>query len=140
MSRTPAITELLNGQAVKLGFASTSVTSNRGSARCSARAQVAPPNPPPRRTMRALACARVGPASNAAETAATPPRRNVRRVSRITVCTSMLRCEPSCDLPDFVVGKPFGDAAHHGCRTLAGAEFLHHSDDLGLFASADRGN
>src|SRR5438270_6551371 len=55
MSRRPAITALLNGHAVKVGFGSTSVISNWGSARRSARAQVAPPKPPPTMTMRGLA-------------------------------------------------------------------------------------
>src|SRR5260370_369232 len=54
MPGRPAITALLNGHAVKVGFGSTSLTSNWGSARRSARAQVAPPKPPPMTTMRSL--------------------------------------------------------------------------------------
>src|ERR1700722_5402714 len=58
MSRSPAITSLLNGHAVNCGLASTSVTSRRGSARRRNRAAVAPPNPPPTTTTRADAWAR----------------------------------------------------------------------------------
>ena len=44
------MTVLLNGQAVKVWLASTSVTVVRGSMRLSVRAQVAPANPPPTTT------------------------------------------------------------------------------------------
>jgi hypothetical protein len=46
---------LLNGQAVKTRLASTKVTAKRGLSRFSARAQVAPANPPPITTTRVAA-------------------------------------------------------------------------------------
>ena len=46
------MTLLLNGQAVKVGLASTSVTVMRGSMRLRKRAQVAPAKPPPTTTTR----------------------------------------------------------------------------------------
>ena len=52
MSRRPAITSLLNGQAVNTLFASISVTSSDALARFNARAQAAPPKPPPTTTTR----------------------------------------------------------------------------------------
>ena len=57
MSRKPAITSLLNGHAVKVRLASTSVTCSLGLILRKARAQLAPPNPPPTTTMRAADCA-----------------------------------------------------------------------------------
>src|SRR5215469_11588530 len=80
MSRRPAITALLNGQAVKVGLGSTRVISNPASAWCIARAQAAPPKPPPRMTTRGFPCAIAGVASSA-----TAPLRNVRRVVQSTV-------------------------------------------------------
>ena len=58
MSRTPAITTLLNGQAMNVLFGSSNMTSSRGSARRRNRAAVAPPNPPPTTTTRGVAWAR----------------------------------------------------------------------------------
>ena len=58
MSRWPAITSLLNGQAVKVALGSTSTTSMRGSERRRKRAAVAPPKPPPITTTRGAVWAR----------------------------------------------------------------------------------
>ena len=78
MSRDPAITSLLNGQAVKSALASISVTSIRGSARCTNRAAVAPPKPPPITTTRVAVCAR---AMNGAARRAVAVARRLRRVA-----------------------------------------------------------
>src|SRR5271165_3802639 len=111
MLRRPAITALLNGQAVKIGLGSMSVTSNRGSARRNARAHVAPANPPPRMTMRAFACAKDGFGNSA--TAAAAPLRNARRVAPITAEPSMLFSHPGGDRPDLVVGEALRNASHY---------------------------
>src|SRR6185436_1810336 len=77
------MTLLLNGQAVKVLFGSTSVTCNFGSIAFSARAQLAPPKPPPITTTRAAACAKAGRGNDAAATvAAAPTRQNSRRLMR----------------------------------------------------------
>src|SRR5450432_255579 len=82
MSRKPAITSLLNGQAVKIRFGSISVTSSPGLIRLSARAQPAPPKPPPITTTRAAdrAIAGQGSVSDAADAAM--PRTTFLRVRR----------------------------------------------------------
>ena len=69
------MTLLLNGQAVKVLFGSTSVTCSFGSIAFSARAQLAPPKPPPITTTRAAACANAGSGNASAVTVAAPRRR-----------------------------------------------------------------
>src|ERR1700687_1958169 len=77
------MTSLLNGQATKIRFGSISVTSSFASIRLSARAQLAPPKPPPITTMRAADCARDGQGKvNAAADAATPPTTFLRVIRR----------------------------------------------------------
>src|SRR5882724_3102130 len=77
------MTLLLNGQAVKVLFGSTSVTCNFGSIAFNARAQLAPPKPPPITTTRAADCAKAGSGNDAAATvAAAPTRQNSRRLMR----------------------------------------------------------
>src|SRR6266700_442181 len=122
MSRRPVITALLNGQAVKIAFGSTSVTANWGSARRSVRAQVAPANPPPTTTMRALPCAKAGDGSSTTEAAAALPLRNPRRVGRITTSASVLHRKPGGNCTGLFVREALGDAAHYRRRALAGAE------------------
>src|SRR6516165_10477882 len=82
MPRKPAITSLLNGQAVYIRFGSTNVTCSFGSVRCNVRAQAAPAKPPPITTTRAETCARQtdGNASDAADAAMpeTAPRRVIK--------------------------------------------------------------
>src|SRR6516162_4926625 len=133
MSRSPAMTALLNGQAVNVGLGSTRVISNPASARCSARAHPAPPKPPPRITIRGLVWAIAGVTSSAA-----PPIKNALRVVRTTGRSSMLPAQPSGNRPDLVAGKAFRYPPHHRRRALAGAKGLHRRDDLGRIAAADR--
>src|SRR5258708_12005917 len=67
----PASTPLLNGQAVKVRLASTSVTLMRGSSALTARAQEAPAKPPPMTTTRPAApCASAGSGRSAVDVAA----------------------------------------------------------------------
>src|SRR6516165_1496360 len=81
MSRRPAITSLLNGHDVKIGFASTSVTSSRASSRLIMRAAVAPAKPPPITTIRGGApCARSGRGMRDALAPAAAAAMNWRRV------------------------------------------------------------
>ena len=77
---------------MKVGFGSTSVTSNWGSARRSARAQVAPPKPPPMMTMRGLAWLSDSLGENA--TAVAAPIRKARLVVLITVVPPPRRRSP----------------------------------------------
>ena len=75
------MTLLLNGQAVNVRLASTSVTVRRGSIRFRNRAQVAPANPPPMTTTRPAApCAIAGIGSSAHAAPAAVVLRNVRRL------------------------------------------------------------
>src|SRR4029453_17088654 len=76
------MTLLLNGQAVKVLFGSTSVTCNFGSIAFSARAQLAPPNPPPITITRAAACAKAGSGNASAVAVAAPAPQNSRRLMR----------------------------------------------------------
>src|SRR6186713_755898 len=76
------MTLLLNGQAVKVLFGSTSVTWNFGSIAFSARAQLAPPKPPPITTTRAAACAKAGSGKASAAAVAAPAPQNSRRLMR----------------------------------------------------------
>ncbi len=91
MSRRPAITALLKGQAVKTLFGSISVTCSLASSRFKARAQAAPPKPPPMTTMRAEAWARAvdGRANDAAS--ASPPRMASLRLIRRNPSICMVR-------------------------------------------------
>src|SRR5262249_47600452 len=139
MSRSPAITELLNGQAVKTGFGSTSVTSKRESARRNTRAQVAPPNPPPSTTIRGFACATEGAASPAAAPTAAPVR-NARRVVQITAWRLLLLRQPRRDRPDLVIRKALRDASHNRRWAFSRAKRLHGRCQLCRIAAADRRN
>src|ERR1700757_1877271 len=83
MPRKPAMTSLLNGQAVNVRFGSTSVTCSLGLIFRNARAQAAPPKPPPITTMRAADCARDGEGkANDAAVAAMPRTTFLRVVIR----------------------------------------------------------
>src|SRR5262245_10129308 len=134
-SRRPPITALLNGHAVNVAFASTSVTAIRGSACRRARAQLAPAKPPPTTTTRGPApCARAGIGRSAAE-AATPSWRNRRR--SIFFTSSLLRRVPGGDRLDLRVGEPLGDPVHHRAGARAGPELLHGPDDGGLIHAGE---
>src|SRR5215470_17989398 len=131
----PAMTRLLNGQAVKVRLASTSVTLIRASSALSARAQLAPANPPPITTTRPAApCASAGIGSKAAAAAADfmTSRRVSRRPIRLNcVMTSLLLCrEVGRDGFGLFVGETLGDAIHHGPGSFAGAELGHRGRDL----------
>src|SRR5882757_3888083 len=76
------MTLLLNGQAVKVRFGSTSVTCSFGSIWRNARAQLAPPKPPPITTMRAADCANAGSGNAKAVTVAALAPQNSRRLMR----------------------------------------------------------
>src|SRR5262245_39238203 len=130
------MTRLLNGQAVKVRLASTSVTLMRASSALSARAQLAPANPPPITTTRPAApCASAGIGSRAAAAAAdfmTSRRVSRRAVRLICVMTSLLQCrEVGRNGLGLVVAETFGEAVHHGRGPLAGAELGHGGRDLG---------
>ena len=150
MSRRPAITSLLNGQAVKCRLASTSTTSMRGSARRRKRAAVAPPKPPPTTTTRGAVCARA--TNGAAEgrrmqdrggCSAPAPRPPPARGGGAGVlplplregvggggAPSLLRRPPHRDRQLLVVRKPLGDPIHHRRRPRAGAERIQRNHDL----------
>src|SRR5580692_1195452 len=132
MSRSPAMTSLLNGHAVKVWFASTRVTAMRGSSRLSMRAQVAPAKPPPTTTTRPGAfCASAGIGMSAVAAPAAVLRTSRRLGDPVMVAPSIfLRPIPIRDGLDLVVGEALGDAVHHGRGPLAGAEFLHRADDV----------
>src|SRR5947209_18072968 len=137
----PAMTSLLNGQAVKVWLASISVTTARAANSLSARAQLAPATPPPTTTTRTPApCAIAGIGMSAAEAPAAAALRNSRRLVRLVMmCVPMasilLRCKPGGDRLDFVLGEAFGDAVHDRRRPLAGAEVGHCGDDLRRIAA-----
>src|SRR5580704_13282825 len=116
MSRRPAMTSLLKGQAVKVWFGSTRVTAMRGSSRLSARAQVAPAKPPPTTTTRPPAfCASAGIGISAVAAAAAVLRTSRRLGVPVMVAPSiLLRTVPIRDGLDLVVGEALGDAGHHG--------------------------
>src|SRR6516225_6215380 len=132
MSRCTAMTSLLNGQAVNVEDASTSVTLIRGSSRLSARALVAPAKPPPTTTTRPPAFwASPGRGNSAAEAPAAAVLMKSRRLLRLSIMTSiLLRRVPGRDGPDLVVGEALGDAVHDGCGARARAELLNGSYDL----------
>jgi len=94
------ITALLNGQAVNVAFASTSVTAMRGSAWRRARAQLAPAKPPPTTTTRAAAPGRRWTGKGAAEAVAATRASKTRGGS-----TSLLRGVPGGDRLDLLVGE-----------------------------------
>src|ERR1700682_6521474 len=138
MSRSPAMTSLLNGHAVKVWFASTRVTAIRGSSRLSIRAHVAPANAPPTTTPRPAAfCASAGIGSIAAAAAADAVLRTSRRLWAPVMVAPLflLRPIPSRDGLDLVVGEALGDAVHHGRGPLARAKCLHGGDDLRRIAA-----
>src|SRR5215468_3175933 len=140
----PAMTRLLNGQAVKVRLASTSVTLMRASSAFSARAQLAPPNPPPITTTRPAApWASAGIGNKAAAAAAdfmTSRRVSRRAIRLVSVMTSiLLRRQEGGDGLGLVVGETFGDAIHHGRGPLAGAELGHGGRDLGGVTAAAKG-
>src|SRR5262245_20321815 len=115
MSRKPAITSLLNGQAVNVLVGSTSVTLVLGASRLSARAQVPPANPPPTTTTRGAACAIAGSGRSVAPVAATLPLRNLRRVLLVIAPRLLfLLREVRRDRRGFALVEPLGDAVHHG--------------------------
>src|ERR1700737_4820799 len=85
------MTLLLNGQAVKVRFGSTSVTCSLGSIRRSARAQLAPPKPPPITTMRAADCANEGRGNVSDAAVAAMPQTTFLRVIRGSASISIIR-------------------------------------------------
>src|SRR5262245_20763913 len=89
MVRRPAITSLLKGQAVKTLSASISVTWSHASNRFNARAQAAPPKPPPTTVTRPADWAREieGRANDAAD--AEMQRTAFRRVTGRAVMSSI---------------------------------------------------
>src|SRR5580658_2365440 len=116
MSRSPAMTSLLNGQAVKVRLASTRVTAMRGSSRLIARAQVAPAKPPPTTTTRPPPfCATAGIGRMTAVAPAAPTLRTSRRLNvPVMVGLILLRPIPVRNGSDFVVGEALGNAVHDG--------------------------
>src|SRR5258708_8447767 len=124
MSRSPAMTSLLNGHAVKVWFASTRVTAMRGSSRLSIRAQVAPAKPPPTTTTRPPAfCASAGIGSIADAAPAVAAFRTSRRLWAPVMVAPLilLGAIPGGDGLDLVVGETLGDAVHDGAGALASA-------------------
>src|SRR5262245_55485182 len=133
MSRRPPITPLLNGHAVKVRLVSTSVTAMRGSCFLSARAALAPANPPPTTTTRGAAWASAGAAIRPAVAAV--EARNSRRLKCLGDMAGLLLLGvPGGDRRDLGVAVALGDAVHHGRRLRAGPERLHLRDDLGRVA------
>src|SRR3954462_13391689 len=136
------MTRLLNGQAVKVGLASTRVTAMRGSMRRMKRAHVAPPNPPPTTTTRPpTPWAMAGSGSTAAEAPATAVLRKSRRLVRCAVMIGsssiLLRAIPGSDGLDLVVGEALGDPAHHGRGKLSRLERLHRGDNVRRIAAVE---
>src|SRR5260370_1248654 len=82
------MTSLLNGQAVKVLFGSTSVTSRAGLSFFSQRAQVAPPKPPPTTTTLAA------PSAETTDGAKAAPAASFRKV-RLLAMADYLPCAPS---------------------------------------------
>src|SRR5580700_11219826 len=128
------MTSLLNGQAVKLAFCSTSVTASRGSRRFSARAQVAPAKPPPITTTRpAEPCASAGRNGSGAQAASAACFRNWRRVVRppfISAASLFLGGVPRRDRRELGFREALDDAVHHRRRALPGTEGLQRGDDF----------
>src|SRR5262245_66651864 len=117
MVRRPAITPLLNGQAVNARLDSITVTAIFGSSFFSVRAAVAPAKPPPTTTTcGAATCARAGRGNSDAAAAET---RAWRRVMAVMGDLSLLLRIPCGDRLDLGVGKSLGDLVHDGGLHLA---------------------
>src|SRR5262245_61389581 len=102
----------------------------RGSSWRSARAQLAPANPPPTTTTRGGApWASAGIGNTAADAVAVAPSARNRRRVMFTATPSLLRGKPGGQGLDLVVGEPLGDPVHDGAGALAGAEVLHGAHD-----------
>src|SRR5262245_22229718 len=133
------MTPLLNGQAVNVEFASTSVTVMRGLMRLMKRAQVAPAKPPPMTTAREpVPCATAGSGSRAAVAPAAAVLRNSRRFFAVMIglpSSVLLRAVPGRGGLDLVVGETLGEEMHHGRRLLPRLERLHGGDDVGGVAA-----
>src|SRR5947209_18389525 len=114
MSRKPAITALLNGQAVNVAFGSTRVTVAFASWRFTSRAQVAPANPPPMTTTRGAACANKAGAKSGASGPAPSICTKALRVGRALTLQSApnVARKPDGDRARLIVRKTFGDAVH----------------------------
>src|SRR5258707_10674964 len=127
ISRSPAITSLLNGHAAKTGFGSTRVTSSRGSTRFKKRAAVAPANPPPMTTIRGCRpWASSGRGSTHAQAPAAEALTKRPRVGRSRVtAASPLHHEPGGNRLDLVIGKALGDTVHDGRGPLPAPIGLH---------------
>src|SRR5437763_6651646 len=81
MSRMPAITSLLKGHETNVRFGSISVTCNPSFRRFNARAQAAPPKPPPITATRGADCANEGDGNAEASPTAAMPRTASLRVA-----------------------------------------------------------
>src|SRR4051812_48056899 len=88
------MTSLLKGQAVNVRFGSISVTCNLGSIFRNARAQLAPPKPPPMTTIRAADCANEGHGNVEAAMDAAIPRATSRRVGDRVTSGRLTSMEP----------------------------------------------
>jgi len=124
-SRSPPITALMNGQAVKVAFASTA------SPRCArrpggerGRSSRRRSLPPTTTTRGAVPCAERRAGRSAVE-AADASLRNSRRLASCCVGTRRRSL-------DLLVGEALGDPVHDGGRELARAEVLHGSHDRRL--------
>src|SRR6202051_973353 len=87
----PAITSLLNGQAVNVRFGSISVTCSFASSLHKPRAQLAPPKRPPIMTIRAADCANEGYGTAEAAADAAMPKATSLRVGRRVTSISTIR-------------------------------------------------
>ena len=127
------MTSLLDGQATKVRFASTSVTSRRGARRFSMRAQVAPAKPPPMTTARPAVCARACAANKDAGRPTAAPDSTARRVNDVGA-PSVLRRSPASPVPSYpdvaicIVTKPLGRTP--GCMAYADDHDLVATDPI----------
>src|SRR5205807_22086 len=120
------MTSLLNGQAVKIVFGSTSVTAHRGSRLFNVRAQLAPAKPPPiTTTFPAASCASAGRNDPAAQAATARNRRRVSGRTIIAAASWFLPRIPVGDGRDFGLREALGDPVHHRGGTLARAKIAH---------------
>src|SRR5215210_3879249 len=111
MSRRPATTPLLNGQATKVRFASMSVTEAFGNRRFTSRAQVAPAKPPPTTTTRGAAWPKLGRGRSGAAAAVPRALRMLRRFGLKRMPAPLaLRRQPRRDSLRLRLGKALGDA------------------------------
>src|SRR5262245_25486964 len=102
----------------------------RGSSWRSARAQLAPANPPPTTTTRGAApWPSAGIGNTAADAVTVAPSARKRRRDIFTTTPSLLRGEPGGERLDLVVGEALGDPVHDGAGALARAEVLHGAHD-----------